>query len=188
MIGWVLLGIMVVVVVGIVIWMIAIYNKLVGLKFRVGQAWSDVDVQLKRRYDLVPNLVETVKGYASHEKKTLEEVTKARSMAMQVTEPGQKKGEAENFLSSTLKSLFAISESYPDLKANQNFMDLQSTLSKLEEDIQLSRRYYNAVVRDMNIMTEAFPSNLIAGRFGFKRVEYFLLPSESERDVVKVKF
>ena len=185
MIGWVILGI---VVIGIVIWIIAIYNKMVGLKFRVKQAWSDVDVQLKRRYDLIPNLVETVKGYASHEKKTLEEVTKARSMAMQVTEPGQKKGETENFLSSTLKSLFALAENYPDLKANQNFIELQSTLSKLEEDIQLSRRYYNAVVRDMNIMTEAFPSNIIARWFGFKKVEYFLLPSESEREVVKVEF
>lgn len=185
MIGWVIL---VAVLIGVVIWVIATYNKLVGLKFRVKQAWSDVDVQLKRRYDLIPNLVQTVKGYAAHERKTLEEVVQARSKAMQISEPGQKKGEAENFLSSTLKSLFALAENYPDLKANQNFIQLQSTLSKLEEDIQLARRYYNAVVRDMNIMTEAFPSNLIARGFRFEKAEYFLLPSESEREVVKVNF
>ncbi|MBE0477784.1 LemA family protein [Candidatus Aerophobetes bacterium] len=185
MVVWIALT---VIVVGILVVIVAIYNKLVDLKFRVKQAWSDVDVQLKRRYDLIPNLVETVKGYASHERKTLEEVINARSKAMQVTEPGEKKGEAENFLSSTLKSLFALAESYPELKANQNFIELQSTLAKLEEDIQLARRYYNAVVRDMNIMTEAFPSNLIASWFGFKKAEYFLLPSEIEREVVKVKF
>ena len=185
MIGWVIL---VVIVIGIAIWVIATYNKMVSLKFRIKQSWSDIDIQLKRRYDLIPNLVETVKGYASHERKTLEDVVNARSRAMQVTGPGQRKGETENFLSSTLKSLFALAENYPDLKANQNFIELQSTLSKLEEDIQLARRYYNAVVRDMNIMTEAFPSNVIARWFGFKKTEYFLLPSESEREVVKVKF
>ena len=180
--------ILVVVIVGILIWIGATYNKMVRLKYRIKQAWSDVDIQLKRRYDLIPNLVETVKGYASHERKTLQEVIKARSQAMQVIQPGKEKGEAENFLSSTLKSLFALAENYPDLKANKNFVELQSILSKLEESIQLARRYYNAVVRDMNVMTEAFPSNLIARWFGFKKAEYFLLPSESEREVVKVKF
>ena len=185
MIGWILA---VIVALGFFIWMITTYNKMVGLKFRVKQAWSDVDVQLKRRYDLIPNIVETVKGYASHERKTLEEVVNARSRAMQVSGPGQNKGEAENILSSTLKSLFALAERYPDLKANQNFIELQSTLSKLEDDIQLSRRYYNAVVRDMNIMTEAFPSRIIAKWFKFEKAEYFLLPSESEREAVKVDF
>lgn len=187
MIGWIILAVVVIVV----IWVVALYNRLVRLKFRVRQAWSDVDVQLKRRYNLIPNLVETVKGYAAHERETFTQVTEARAKAMQVTAPGRAKGEAENALQATLKSLFAVSERYPTLKANENFLDLQANLSKLEEEIQLSRRYYNAVVRDFNTLTEVFPSNLIANTFRFQQFEYFLLPSETEgeiRETPRVKF
>lgn len=187
MVGWIVLAVVIVVVV----WVVALYNRLVRMKFRVRQAWSDVDVQLKRRYNLIPNLVETVKGYAAHEQETFTQVTEARARAMQVTAPGQAKGQAENALQATLKSLFAVSERYPALKANENFLGLQASLSKLEEEIQLSRRYYNAVVRDFNTYTEVFPSNLIANAFHFRQFDYFLLPSETEaeiREVPGVKF
>jgi len=187
MIGWIIL----LVVIIVVVWVVVLYNRLVRLKFRVRQAWSDVDVQLKRRYNLIPNLVETVKGYAAHEQETFTQVTEARAKAMQVTAPGQTKGEAENALQATLKSLFAVAESYPALRANENFLGLQTNLSKLEEEIQLSRRYYNAVVRDFNTRTEVFPSNLIANAFRFQQFDYFLLPSETEaeiRETPRVKF
>jgi len=166
---------------------VGIYNGLIKLRNTSEQAWSDVDVQLKRRYDLIPNLIETVKGYASHEKETFEKVVQARNQAMGASSPGEK-AQAENFLQSTLKSLFALSEAYPELKANQNFLDLQDELSNIEEQIQLARRYYNAVVRDLNTKIESVPSNIVANMFHFENREYFELDSEEERETPKVDF
>jgi len=167
---------------------IVLYNKLVRLRNTVKSSWSDVDVQCKKRYDLVPNLVETVKGYASHEKAVFEKVTQARSMAMQATSPADM-AKAENMFRDTLKSLFAVAEAYPDLKANASFIQLQSQLQDLENNIESARRYYNAVVRDYNILTESFPSNLIASQFKFEKEEFFELESpEVERKAVKVSF
>ncbi len=166
---------------------ILIYNRFIKLRNTVRSSWSDIDVHLKKRYDLVPNLVETVKGYAAHEKSVFEKVTLARSMAMQATTTVEK-AKAENMLRETLKSLFAIAEDYPELKANANFQQLQSQLKELEDNIEYARRYYNAVVRDYNILTESFPSNLIASAFGFKKEEFFELESEAERKPVKVDF
>ncbi len=167
---------------------VAIYNKLIRLRNTVKSSWSDIDVQLKKRYDLVSNLVETVRGYASHEKSVFENVTKARSMAMNAATPADK-AQAENFLRDTLKSLFALAEAYPDLKANANFMQLQSQLKELEDNIEYARRYYNAVVRDFNIVIESFPSNIIASMFSFKQEEFFELEApEIERKPVKVSF
>jgi LemA protein len=180
----VVLGILVV----ILLIAIGIYNKLVRLRNTVKSSWSDIDVQCKKRYDLVPNLVETVKGYASHEKTVFEKVTQARSMAMQATTPGEM-AKAESMLRDTLKSLFAVAEAYPELKANANFMQLQSQLQELENNIEYARRYYNAVVRDYNITIESFPSNLIASSFNFKQAELFQLEApETERKPVKVSF
>ncbi len=166
---------------------IGIYNSLVTLKNKVDEGWADIDTQLKRRYDLIPNMVETVKGYAKHEKGTFEAVTKARNMAMNATTPEQK-AQAENMLSGTLKSLFALAENYPELKADQNFLNLQNTLKEIEEHIQLSRRYYNATVRDFNTKIEIFPNNVIAPMFGFSKREYFEIEKEEERENVKVSF
>jgi len=167
---------------------IAIYNKLVRFRNTVKSSWSDIDVQCKKRYDLVPNLVETVKGYASHERTVFEKVTQARSMAMQATTPGEM-AKAENMIRETLKSLFAVAEAYPELKANANFLQLQSQLQELENNIEYARRYYNAVVRDYNITIESFPSNLIASSFNFKQAELFQLEApEAERKPVKVSF
>lgn len=167
---------------------IVIYNKLVRLRNTVDASWSDIDVQLKKRYDLVPNLVETVKGYASHEKSVFEKVTEARSMAMQATTPEQKAA-AENMLGQTLKSLFAVAEAYPDLKASTNFTQLQTQLQGLEDNIENARRYYNAVVRDYNTLIQSFPSNLLATQFSFNRREFFELETPSvERQPVKVSF
>jgi len=172
----------------IVFAVVSIYNKLVRLRNTVKSSWSDIDVQCKKRYDLVPNLVETVKGYAAHEKSVFENVTKARSMAMQATSPAEM-AKAENMFRDTLKSLFAVAEAYPELKANTNFLQLQSQLQELENNIESARRYYNAVVRDYNISTETFPSNLIASTFNFKREELFQLEApEAERKAPKVSF
>jgi LemA protein len=167
---------------------IIVYNKLVRLRNTVDASWSDIDVQLKKRYDLVPNLVETVKGYASHEKSVFEKVTEARSNAMQARSP-EEKAAAENMLGQTLKSLFAVAEAYPDLKASTNFSQLQLQLQGLEDNIESARRYYNAVVRDYNTLIQSFPSNLIASNFSFQRREFFELESPSvERAPVKVSF
>jgi LemA protein len=172
----------------LIITAIAIYNKLVRLRNTVKSSWSDIDVQCKKRYDLVPNLVETVKGYASHEKVVFEKVTQARAMAIQATTP-QEMGKAENMFRDTLKSLFAVAEAYPELKANANFMALQSQLQELENNIEYARRYYNAVVRDYNILIESFPSNLIASQFNFRQEELFQLEAPlAERKPVKVSF
>ncbi len=172
----------------LILMVIAIYNKLVRLRNTVKSSWSDIDVQCKKRYDLVPNLVETVKGYASHEKTVFEKVTQARAMAMQAASP-QEMAKAENMFRDTLKSLFAVAEAYPELKANANFAALQSQLQELENNIEYARRYYNAVVRDYNILIESFPSNLIASQFNFKQEELFQLETpEAERKPVKVSF
>jgi len=172
----------------LVIAVVAIYNKLVRLRNTVKSSWSDIDVQCKKRYDLVPNLVETVKGYASHERTVFEKVTEARSMAMKATTPAEM-AKAENMIRDTLKSLFAVAEAYPELKANQNFIQLQSQLQDLENNIEMARRYYNAVVRDFNILIESFPANLIASTFNFKQAELFQLEApEAERKPVKVSF
>ena len=158
------------------------------MRNRAKEAWADIDVQLKRRYDLIPNLVETVKGYATHESKTFEEVTAARSHAMQAGTPSEK-SEAENILSGTLKSLFAVSESYPELKANENFLKLQGELSDTENKIQAARRFYNGNVRDFNTGLQMFPGNMIANMFSFKAMDFFELESGGEeKEPVKVKF
>lgn len=170
----------------LIIWGILSYNGLVTVKNRVDEAWSDIDVQLKRRYDLIPNLVNTVKGYAAHEKELLEKITEARSQAMSATAPADKE-KAENMLSGTLKSLFAVAENYPDLKANQNFLELQRELTDTEDKIQAARRFYNGNVRDLNIKIEAFPTNIIASMMHFTKREFFQM-DESEKEPVKVQF
>ncbi|HDG67831.1 MAG TPA: LemA family protein [candidate division Zixibacteria bacterium] len=168
--------------------LVIIYNKLVRLRNTAEQAWSDVEVQLQRRHDLIPNLVETVKGYMTHERETLEAVTKARQMAVQVTGDVAKRAEAENMLTQTLRSLFAVAENYPQLKANENFLDLQQKLAEIEEQIQLARRYYNAVVRDLNNAIDMFPSNIVAKIFHFQHREYFELTEPEAEEAPEVKF
>lgn len=180
---WIILGVIVVAL----FWVVAAFNGLVTLKNRAKEAWSDIDVQLKRRYDLIPNLVETVKGYATHERELFEKVTQARAAAINAT-GAQNKAEAENMLSGTLKSLFAVAENYPDLKASQNFLELQRELSDTEDKIQAARRFYNTNVRDLSIKIESFPDNVIAGMFGFKQMDLFETASEKERETVAVKF
>jgi len=175
------------VVVVLTIFVISIYNGLVKLKNRTKEAWADIDVQLKRRYNLIPNLIETVKGYATHERELFENVTEARSKAMQATDLKQK-GEAENALSGTLKSLFAVAENYPDLKASQNFLELQRELTDTEDKIQAARRFYNGNVRDLNTKIEIVPSNIIASMFAFKKMEFFELKEAEKRETPKVKF
>lgn len=183
MVGWIVLGLVVVGIAGT----IALYNRLIGLRNASESAWSDVDVQLKRRWELIPNLVETVKGYAQHEQATFEKVTAARSQAMQAVSPGEKAA-AEGNLAQSLKSLFAVAEAYPQLRASENFQGLQKELASLEEAIQNARRYYNAVVRDLNTGCETFPGNLVAGTFGIHRKEYFELDSAQERTAPTVSF
>lgn len=180
---YILIGIVAV----IVLWVIFAYNGFIRLVNRTKEAWSDIEVQLKRRYDLIPNLVETVKGYATHEKTAFENVTKARSQAMQAGN-AHDKGEAENMLTGALKSLFAIAEAYPDLKANQNFLELQRELSDTENKIQSARRFYNGNVRDLNTAIESFPGNLIAGAFNFAKQEFFELEEAEAKNPVKVAF
>jgi len=174
-------------VVVVVLWVIAMFNGLVVLKNRAKEALSDIEVQTKRRYDLIPNLVETVKGYATHERELFERVTKARTSAMSATGLSNK-AEAENALSGTLKSLFAVAENYPELKASTNFLALQNELTDTEDKIQASRRFYNGNVRDLNIKIESFPANLVASSFGFKQMELFQTTLEAEKQPVSVKF
>ena len=170
----------------VVLWLILTYNRLITLSNRTKEAWSDIDVQLKRRYNLIPNLVETVKGYATHERELFERVTKARVLAMGA-QTIKEKGEAENMLSGTLKSLFAVAENYPDLKASTNFLELQRELRDTEDKIQASRRFYNGNVRDLNIKIESFPINIVAGLLGFKKRDFFEAEG-GEREVPKVNF
>jgi LemA protein len=179
---YIIIGVVVLALLGLV----ALYNRLVKLTNLVDEAWSGIDVQLKRRYDLIPNLVETVKGYAAHERNTLEQVVQARNQAM-AAQGVAEQAQAENMVSAALKNLFALAESYPDLKANQNFLDLQANLSSVENDIQMARRYFNAVTRDYNIACQAFPSVLVANAFGYRKREFFEI-EEGERSNVSVSF
>jgi len=174
------------VILAVFFWLVLTYNGLVALRNRAKEAWSDIEVQLKRRYDLIPNLVETVKGYAAHEKDVLERVTQARTMAIEAKTMRERRN-AENFLSETLKSLFAVSERYPDLKASTNFLELQRELRDTEDKIQAARRFYNGNVRDLNIKIESFPANIIASAFGFGKMELFEI-AEAEREAPKVSF
>lgn len=180
---WIILG----VVVAAALYVLTAYNSLVRLKNRMKEAWSDIDVQLKRRHNLIPNLVETVKGYAKHESQAFENVTKARAQAIGAQTP-EAHAKAENMLTGALKSLFAVAEAYPELKANTNFLELQRELSDTENKIQASRRFYNGMVRDYNTAIETVPSNIIANMFGFKAAEFFELESEAEKAVPEVKF
>ena len=178
--SYVVLGIIAVVV----LYIIAVYNGLVVARQRVKEGWSDIDTQLKRRYDLIPNLIETVKGYAKHESETLAKVVEARANAMNNNSHGESKAEAENMLSGALKSIFALSESYPDLKANENFLELQHEITNSEDKIQASRRFYNTTVLSLNTKIEMFPSNIIARLFAFNKEAFFEL-DESEKLAVK---
>lgn len=180
---YIILGLLVLVI----LWLIFAYNKFVRLVNRAKEAWSDIDVQLKRRYDLIPNLVNTVKGYASHEKETFDRVTQARANALNAQSVGDH-NQADGMLAGALKSLFAVAEAYPDLKANENFLELQRELSDTENKIQASRRFYNGNVRDLNIMVESFPYNLIAGMFKFEKREFFEVESPAIKEPVEVKF
>jgi len=184
---WIIIAILALVV----LWFVFAYNSFVRLVNRAKEAWSDIEVQMKRRYDLIPNLVNTVKGYATHESGTFEKVTQARVAAMQAGSAGTlaDKAQAENMLTGALKSLFAVSEAYPELKANVNFLELQRELSDTENKIQASRRFYNTNVRDLNIKIESFPSNLIASIFNFSKKEFFDLPDDHvAQEPVKVSF
>jgi len=172
----------------VVLWFVVTYNAFIKGRNRVDEAWSDIEVQLKRRYDLIPNLVNTVKGYATHESTAFEKVTNARAKAMQAGNVHDQV-EAENMLTDALKSLFAIAEAYPDLKANQNFLELQRELSDTENKIQASRRFYNANVRDFNTKVESVPSNFVGSMFGFKKKDFFDIPDDGvESKPVEVKF
>ena len=181
---YVILGIIAVVV----LYVIGVFNGLIRLRNREREAESDIDVQTKRRYDLIPNLVETVKGYMKQEQGVLESVTKARTQAMQTNGTALEKASTENALSSTLKTLFAVSEQYPDLKSNTNFLELQRELSDTENKIQAARRFYNSVVQDLNTKIESFPSNVIANMFGFTKENFFEVTSQAEKEPVQVKF
>jgi LemA protein len=180
---WIVLGVFAV----LVLFVVVIYNSLVRLRVQCDGAWADIDVQLKRRHDLVPNVVEAVKGYAAHERQTLDSVVIARSRAMDAQGPAAK-AEAEGMLTQALKSLFALAEAYPQLRAVESFAQLQSTLGQVEEAVQNARRYYNAVVRDLNTRIRQFPSNLVANLFGFTLREFFELTAAGEREVPRVSF
>ncbi len=171
----------------LIIFTVSMYNGLVRLKVQCDNAWADIDVQLKRRYDLIPNLVETVKGYAAHEKTTLEGVVAARNQAMTAQGPAAK-AQAEGMLSAALRQVFALAEAYPQLRAVESFNQLQQTLNSLEDNIQNARRYYNAVVRDFNTKIAVFPTNILAGAFNFKAREFFEISTPAEREVPKVSF
>jgi len=186
------------IVVVLAIWVVQMYNNLVNLRNRVRNGFAQIDVQLTRRYDLIPNLIESVKGYMKHERETLEAVINARNTAVaglkqasaDPADPDAIKAlaAAETTLGGTLGRLFALAESYPDLKANQNFLDLQARLTEIEEQIQFARRYYNGTARDMNILVQSFPSNIIARSFGFTEVDYFEIELATEREAPRVKF
>jgi LemA protein len=179
--------VLVLVVVAVVV-MVGMYNGLVQTRNQVSNAWAQIDVQLKRRYDLIPNLVETVKGYAAHERETLEAVTRARQQAISTSTGVAAQAQAENVLTSTLRSLFAVAEAYPDLKANQNFLALQEELSSTENKIGFARQFYNDAVLKLNNKVEMFPSNLIAGMFKFTKAEFFELQAAEQREAPKVSF
>jgi LemA protein len=168
-------------------WVIGVFNGLIRLKNRTDEAWSDIDVQLKRRHDLIPNLIETVKGYAAHEKQAFESVTNARAKAISAQGIGEK-AKAEDTLSGTLKTLFAVAEAYPELKANTNFLQLQTELADTENKIQAARRFYNGNVRDINIRIESFPANIVAGMLNFQKRDFFEVENAADKEVPQVKF
>jgi LemA protein len=173
----------------VILWAILIYNRLVAKRQRTEEGWSGIDVQLKRRSNLIPNLIETVKGYASHEKETLDRVTAMRARADQApSNAPDERAKAESALSGALVQLFAVAENYPDLKASQNFQELQGALSEIEDQIQMARRYYNGAVREMNILVDSFPSNLVAQRYGFQKAIYFEIEDAADKAVPKVAF
>src|SRR3989338_4929439 len=184
-----ILAIVLIVIAAIVVWVIFAYNGFIRLITQTDEAWADIDVQLKRRYDLIPNLIESVKGYVAHEKDTLQKVTEARTIAMEAGSIADK-GQAENMLTGALKSLFAVSESYPDLKANQNFLQLQKELGDTEDKIQASRRFYNTTVMTHNTAEQSFPGNITASSFGFKPMDLFELGADEQaaKQPVAVKF
>jgi len=182
-----ILIVLAIIAVAILLWGIFSYNRLVRLRVRAEESWHDIDTQLKRRWDLIPNLVETAKGYAAHEKRVFEQVTKARARALDAKGP-REQAEAEEGLKNALFSLFAVAENYPELKANENFLELQKTLEEAEDAIQRSRRYYNAVVRDLNTNILTFPRSIIAAMFHFKEREFYMLPDEEEREAPRVRF
>ena len=175
------------VIAALVAWFIGIYNKLIKLRNMKDEGWSGIDVQLKRRSNLIPNLLDSVKGYMGHERSILEKVTELRNQAMNASS-AESKIEAESALSRTLGKLFAVAESYPDLKANQNFIDLQNQLSEIEDQIQMARRYYNGTVRNLNVGIETFPNSIVAGIFQFEKAEFFEIENESERAVPRFDF
>lgn len=184
--GMIILSVVLGVIVILAVWLILTFNGLVRLRNQAKEGWSDIDVQLKRRHDMIPNLINIVQGYATHERELFEKVTQARTAAMSATTPNQL-GQAENMLSSALKSLFAVTEAYPDLKANQNFLQLQDTYRDTEDKIQASRRFYNGVVRDLNTALQIFPTNLVGNIMGFKEFEFFALESPEERKNIEIK-
>jgi len=181
--GWILLAVLAVAAFGVM----GIYNQLVQTRVQVKEGWSGIDVQLKRRHDLIPNLVETVKGYMQHERGTLEKVTQLRSQVTGSSGIEERAG-VENQITQALKTIFAVAENYPELKANQNFVQLQGNLNEIENEIQLARRYYNGTVRNLNVMVQAFPSNLVAQVFHFEKADFFEVEAATERAVPEVKF
>lgn len=183
--GWVTIGIVAVII--LILWLWLTYNSLVRKRVRVRNAWSQIDVQLKRRYNLIPNLVETVKGYAAHERETLERVVKARQQAVDA-KGVREQGQAENMLTGALRQIFALSESYPDLKANQNFMQLQEELTTTENKVGFARQHYNNIVEQYNSSIQVFPAVLIANSFGFQREDFFELEDKDQREAPKVSF
>lgn len=183
-----MLWILVVIIAIGLIWLISAYNGLIRLRQRVKNGWSQIDVQLKRRYDLIPNLVETCKGYMQHEREVLENVTKARTQAIEVSGGAAEQAQAENFLSQTLRSLFAVAENYPELRANENMLKLQEELTTTENRVSFARQHYNDQVMKFNTRTEIFPTNLIAGAFGFNKKDFFQTETPEEREPVKVIF
>ncbi len=184
MVFWIFVALLVVVL----LWVVSLYNRLVRARNEVRNAWSQIDVQLKRRWDLIPNLVETVKGYMRHERETLEAVTKARQQAVAISGDVAARAQAENILSQSLRSLFAVAENYPELKANQNFLALQEELTSTENKIAFARQYYNDSVYRLNNLIQMFPSNIIAKQFGFKPEVYFELEAPQERQRPEVRF
>jgi LemA protein len=173
----------------VALYAVTLYNRLVKNRQMSEEGWSGIDVQLKRRADLIPNLIETVKGYAGHERELLERVTELRAQVGKVPEGDvAERGKLEGLLSGAIGKLLAVAENYPDLKANENFLEIQETLGEVESEIQLSRRYYNGAVRNLNVMVESFPSNLVAGQFGFERRDYFEIDDEADRAVPEVSF
>lgn len=181
------INIVIVAVIILFLWLVLTYNKLVRWRYRVRESWADIDVQLKRRYDLIPNLIETVKGYATHEKEAFEKVTEARTRALDARSVHEKE-EAENMVSAALKSIFAVAEAYPQLRAVESFIKLQEELSDTENKIQAARRFYNGNVMELNAKIEMFPTNLVAGLFGFRKEEFFQLQQEEAKEPVKVSF